>query len=312
MYRRSDSDPFFLSLMFSGLGIFFFFDGFRKWRRKRIIENIPTSKIRSLALGLVEIEGQAEQRVNLINAPLSGKGCIFYKYLVERLKNRGKHSSWVKVAQDCSFHHPFYLNDGTGRVLVDPQNAELNLDNPDFEFKTSLLGSDYPVNLLDFLIKNNIRYKSFLGKQSMRFQEWRIHPRDTVYVLGSARKNETFASDLRLRLNEKLKQIKADPLEMKKIDVNNDGTVSVEEWEEAVKKTQQKLLEEELKNADVSNEGNLVVGKGAEEKIFMISEKSEKELLNSLSAMSALKIFGGAILASIGLAWLGYLLKIIK
>src|SRR3989442_7552860 len=35
-------------------------------------------------------------------------------------------SEWVKVA-DESLHVPFYLDDNTGRVLVDPRGAEMDI-----------------------------------------------------------------------------------------------------------------------------------------------------------------------------------------
>ena len=59
-------DLFFWSVVGFGGGIFLFFKGLIWLKQKRLIENLPTSKIRSLAMGLVEIFGEvfpAEKKI---------------------------------------------------------------------------------------------------------------------------------------------------------------------------------------------------------------------------------------------------------
>jgi hypothetical protein len=298
---RSDSDTLkviaYLAI-FSGVGIWLFFDGFKKWRRKRLIENIPTSKIRSMAMGLVELQGKATEWIYKLKGPLSGRDCVFYKYLIERYERRGKSSSWVKVADGGSVDNLFHLDDGTGKVLINPRRAEINLDQPDFSFESGLFGGDIPSNLVNFLDQNNIRYQTWFGKQRMRFREWYICANDQVYVLGSVAKNESFVSDFKMKLNERLREIKAKPEEMMKLDNDGDGTVSIDEWQQAVAKMKEEMLEEQLKHPEQAQETNFVIDKGQEETIFIISEKSEKDLLERLNWQSLAEIIGGAILAS--------------
>lgn len=298
---RADDDTLkavaFLAI-FSGVGIWLFFNGFKKWRRKRLIENIPTSKIRSMAMGLVELQGQADQWMYAIKGPLSGRNCVFYKFLVERYERRGKNSSWVKVADGTSNDNLFHLDDGTGKVLVNPRRAEINLDQPDFSFESGLFGGDIPSNLVNFLDQNNIRYQTWFGKQRMRFREWDICPKDLVYVLGTVNKNENFVSDFKIKLNERLRELKSKPEEMMKFDADGDGTVSVYEWEQAVAKVKEGMLEKQLKQPEQAQETNFVIDKGQEETVFIISEKSEKDLLERLNWQSLLEIIGGALLAS--------------
>lgn len=291
-------------LTFSGiLGIVFFFDGFRLWRRKRLVENIPTSKIRSMAMGLVELYGEAEPYFILIKAPLTGEDCVFYKYLVERYETKGKNSVWVTVVNNASYHNPFYLNDDTGKVLINLQSVELHMDEPDFTFETGPCGKEYPQPLLSFLTQNSIRYKTFFGRFRMRFKEWRIHRKDKIYVLGSAQKNENLASDFKLELYNRIEQLKNSPAEIKKIDTDRDGEVSMDEWGRAVQNIEMDLLEG-LKNIERPAETNVMIAQGQEEKAFIISEESEKDLVRSLSWKSSLKVFGGAMLAIASLVML--------
>ena len=107
-------------------GLIGFFWGFMRLRRKRLIENIPTSTIRGMALGLVELIGRAKKDKPLIS-PLSLTPCVLYRYTVERYEKRGRHSSWVTVAKGSTFYCPFWIDDDTGKVLVFPQGAELIL-----------------------------------------------------------------------------------------------------------------------------------------------------------------------------------------
>lgn len=295
-------------VVFSGVGVWLFFDGFKKLRRKRLIENIPTSKIRSMAMGLVELQGKAGQWLYSLKGPLTGRDCVFYKYLIERYERRGKNSRWVKVAAGGSYDNLFHLDDSTGKVLINPRRAELNLAKPDFNFESGLFGGDIPSNLANFLDQNGIKYQTWFGKQRLRFQEWDICSNDQVYVLGTVNKNENFVSDFKMKLNERLRELKAKPEEMKKFDSDGDGTVSVYEWEQAVAKIKAEMLEEQLKQPEQAQETDFVIDKGQEETIFIISEKSEKDLLQSLSWQSLAEISGGAILACICIYFLIHLL----
>lgn len=294
-------------IVFAIVGIGFFFDGFRIWRRKRLIENIPTSKIRSMAMGLVELYGEAEPYFILIKAPLTGEDCVFYKYLVERYETKGKNSEWVTVVNNASYHNPFYLNDDTGKVLINLQHVELHMDEPDFTFETGPCGQEYPQPLLSFLTQNSIRYKSFFGRYRMRFKEWRIHRKDKIYVLGSAQKNENLASDFKLELYNRIEQLKNSPAEIKKIDKNQDGEISMDEWGRAVQNIEMDLLEE-LKNIERPAETNVVIARGQEERVFIISEKSEKDLARSLFSRAVPEIIVGALLSIVCLTFLYFLL----
>lgn len=303
MYINIDSRGIFLLTLFGISGIVLFFDGFRLWRRKRLIENIPTSKIRSMAMGLVELYGEAEPYFILIKAPLTGEDCVFYKYLAERLETKGKNSVWETVVNNASYHNPFYLNDDTGKALINLQHVELHMDDPDFSFETGPLGQEYPQPLLNFLTQNNIRYKSFFGRYRMRFKEWRIHRKDRIYVLGSAQKNKNLASDFKSGLYDKIEQLKSSPAEIKKIDKDRDGEISMDEWGRAVQNIEMNLLEE-LKNIERPAETDVMIAQGHEEKVFIISEESEKDLVQSLSWKSSLEVFGGALLAIVSLVML--------
>src|ERR1041384_4277072 len=97
-------------------GVVLFFWGFFQLRTKRLIEDIPTSTIRGMAPGLVEISGQA---VNWkpFKGPFTLQECIYYEYLVEQLVSSRKSSHWETISHGDTKNAPFYVRDDTGTVL---------------------------------------------------------------------------------------------------------------------------------------------------------------------------------------------------
>jgi hypothetical protein len=113
--------------IFSGMLSLMF--GFKWLREKYLIENTPTSKIRSLAMGPVEINGGVET-LSTVTAPYSGIQCVYCRYVMEEYEaqviNNNVHSGW-KVKDKGTKHTLFYLKDDTGKVLVNPQGAEVDI-----------------------------------------------------------------------------------------------------------------------------------------------------------------------------------------
>jgi hypothetical protein len=106
-------------------GAFLFFRGFSMLRIKRLILNTPSSKIRSASMGLVEITGMATGP-HTIPAGITGEPCFYYRAMAWQLRQSGRSNQWRKVA-DESLYVPFFVEDSTGRMLVNPQGAELDV-----------------------------------------------------------------------------------------------------------------------------------------------------------------------------------------
>lgn len=126
----------FLLLAGTVSGLVLFYRGFGLLQRKRFIEEIPTSTIRGAALGLVEVSGTATGDCTLV-APLSQLDCYFYQLTAWGTK---------KVAEE-SLCVPFYLDDETGRLLVDPEGAKLDI-TPGYsqEFGETKASSNYAIS----------------------------------------------------------------------------------------------------------------------------------------------------------------------
>lgn len=159
-------------------GPLWFAQGFGALRRKRLIENTPTSRIRSMAMGLVEVNGAVECRSQLA-APFSGRPCVYWQ--VEIDTRRGKRG-WHTVHRRGS-GQPFYLHDGTAAALVYPSGAECRLNHPTQE---ECLGISLPEVYADYLKRHCGASAGLWRLGAMRFRERILEETQRVYVLGTA------------------------------------------------------------------------------------------------------------------------------
>lgn len=60
----------------AGISLFSLRKGHRQFKRARLIEDMPTSKIRSASQGYTELIGVAENRGVTLSSPLSGSPCV--------------------------------------------------------------------------------------------------------------------------------------------------------------------------------------------------------------------------------------------
>jgi len=183
VYVRSN-DPTIYAFIGAFAGVYVFYRGFRMLQRKRLIENTPTSKIRSAAIGLVEVSGLANGPYT-IPAPVSQLPCYFHRTMVWIYVQSGKNKRWKKVV-DVRLQVPFYLEDETGRVLVDPSDAELDIHR-DFqqEYQHGLFQDDpIPENVQHFLARNGVT-----RDHPIKVEEYCIKPKNALFILGTLAEN---------------------------------------------------------------------------------------------------------------------------
>jgi E3 ubiquitin ligase len=165
-------------------GLYFFFTGFRLLARKRLLLSTPTSKIRSAALGLVEVNGVVTGP-NTIPAPITGQPCFLY-HTTAWQQRRDKKDEWEKVA-DETLHLPFFIDDSTGQLLIEPLGADLDLHR-DFreEFGSSFFFSqdEVPPRVSVFLSRHGI-----VPARRLRIEERTIKPEDWLFVAGTLTEN---------------------------------------------------------------------------------------------------------------------------
>jgi len=112
----------------------------RACHRKRLIDNLPTSKTQGVFIGLVELKGTVQCQQPLVSY-LAATPCVYYSFdieerwsrLVTETESDGKggtrtvtrtESGWTSVASQTEMT-PFYLQDDTGNLLIRPEGARI-------------------------------------------------------------------------------------------------------------------------------------------------------------------------------------------
>jgi E3 Ubiquitin ligase len=162
-------------------GIYLFVQGFRLLQRRRLILDTPASKVRSASMGMVELNGLAVGPYTMV-APITARPCYCYRTFVWEWKQQGKNKQWVKVAAEC-MHLPFFLDDNTGKVMVDPRGADLDL-HQDFheEFCDGFFTTkeEAPPNVRSFLSRHGISTSN-----KIKVEESCIKPKNALFLLGT-------------------------------------------------------------------------------------------------------------------------------
>ena len=252
----------------AGGGLILF--GFTVLRRKHLLEDIPTSRIRSVAMGFAELAGRAKSRTPLA-APYSQIPCVYFRYLVEEERRRSRGGrEWVAIDRGAS-SEPFYLQDTTGALLVDPSGAE-----------TVLQRSFCRVE----------RGEGWLARRK-RYSEWWIVPGQKMFVAGTVRRIRDEVLERRVALGDRLRELKQNPDRMKAFDTDRDGQIDAEEWGNAVRVVRDELVREAAQAPQEVPEESILIGKGTDETTFVIAERGEKALLMRLGLTAAGAFLGG-------------------
>ncbi len=161
-----------------GSGPLLLWRSLRDFRTRRLIQNTPTARIRSMPMGLVEVNGEAVPRSEL-SAPFSGRPCAYWEL---DISIRGRRDSFRVVHRNAS-GHPFFLKDDTGMALVYPQGATVRLT---CGVEEVCAGLSLPDCYAQYLKEQHLARGVLWRMDTMRFRERLLEAGDHVYVLGTA------------------------------------------------------------------------------------------------------------------------------
>jgi len=207
---ESDTGPFENLILFL-IGLYLIYDGFGKWKTKRLMEDTPTEKIRSVAAGRTELEGVVHSDETTLPAPFTDEECVYVEWKVEVYDYTHTYSEdggtdKYDIVAEGSRAVPFYLEDGTGRILVaaddESLTAEVSTDNT--HQITVGTGDSPPETVEQFIEAHDSQYENagslsnpigFVksrykkighSKQARRYTQRVIPEGGEVYVLGKA------------------------------------------------------------------------------------------------------------------------------
>ncbi len=190
-----------LSLAAGTVGATSLYAWYANLRRYRAVSDTPTSRVSSAPQGYIELVGKGvcSARERLMS-PLSALPCLWYRYLVEEKSG----NKWHRIDSGVS-SEVFGLNDGTGSILIDPNNAEIFSSN-----------------------------KQVRMNGNFRHTEWALIEGETLYVLGEhvTHNGSTVYLNARQDISNLLAEWKRDKKNLlKRFDLDSDGHISHDEWE---------------------------------------------------------------------------------
>lgn len=269
-----------LALLFGGsgllAGLFLFYRGFRLLQQKRWIEDTPVSKIAAAAIGSIKVVGRAAGPYTLIS-PLAGADCYYYRAVAWNGQNaQNEEEAESRVVE--SIHAPLFVEDETGRLMIDPQGAQLDLP---YEYDEDVSSLSMTECARRFLRRHGL---SDAGGTTVT--ECVIKPGDPLFVLGMLREN---------RAGEN-RYLSAEAADLQR-----------REEMEAMGVPESELPKADSRIApgfDLSPE--TVVGKGRDRRPFVLSRETPRGMIEGMARSVVFDIWGGPALALLSL---GLLLK---
>jgi len=280
--------------------------GFYLWKKSfqhaRVMEDTPTSKVRSAAQGFVELTGiQHAIEGSALTAPLSGIPCTWWDYKIEKKKRRRTSkgqttTTWVTVEKDTSVGF-FNLRDDTGEALVNPRGAAVTPSLRKVWYGNSRKPMGGPSG------SGSAFGGAFGGRY--RYTERLMRSGEPIYALGHFEtwSNVEGAKERSERRAKILAEWKKNPAELvERFDEDGDGRIDEDEWERA-REAAEALVEEHVAKAAAQPEVSLLV-KPEDDHPFILSTKSQEELAKSYRwrALGGLLVFlVGAVVLGVSL-----------
>jgi hypothetical protein len=282
-----------------------FYFAFRNLHRARLIEDTPTSRIRSAPQGYVELVGEAAMMSGEpVLAPLSSTPCCWWRYKIERKNDKG----WRAVRSDKS-DNLFLLRDSTGECIIDPDGAKVSPSEKNIWYgpnPTPTAGPDKgtgtryaKVKRFGIRISVNITFDG-----DYRYTEETIIPGDPLYAIGLFSSigeidRKALRDDM---IKGRLRQWKADHATLiERFDTNHDGQIDLQEWESVRRSAEREVVREQLQQEQQPI--HTLRSTGTTRRPLMISTKAEFELVRHYRLL-ALAALVGFFMAGSAAVWL--------
>ena len=244
---------------------------FRGLRTLRLIEDMPTSQVRSAAQGYVEFEGKVECADGKpLRSPLQDIPCVWWRYRVEEM-DPGEDRGAGRRVEGGRSHECFVMRDGTGACVIDPDQAQI-------------VGAETRA----------------WTQGTRRFEESVIRAGQPLYALGLFRTPENHAEDAERReVGALISTWQLDRLELaRRFDANRNGTLDDAEWAAA---WQAATAEVRARRPDRPTELH-VLCRPADRRPYLLSVLSQRTLASRYWFQSITGLLAAATLTTL-LVW---------
>jgi len=149
-----------LAAVLSLLAVLALGGGFKELRELRQLERTPRSLVAGVLPGEVNLRGTALAAESTLTSPRTRTTTLYYRYHVERRTRDSEGKTRWSTVSDQRQSVPFWLQDDSGRIRVDPQG---------------------PTNF-------DVHKRFSVTEGDMRYSEYRIDPGNAVFLFGHAQR----------------------------------------------------------------------------------------------------------------------------
>jgi hypothetical protein len=286
-----------LLVCLAAAGLYSLWYAFKSWAKNRLVEDTPTSRVRSAAQGYIELIGRGvAPEKPPIRGPLTGMTCAWWRYKIE---DGGWGRRRRSTVDSGTSETPFLLDDGSGRCLIDPRGAEV------FPGVTTVwYGPDaWPQGrvpnapgILGWLLAS-------LSTGRYRYTEHRLQANEPLYAIGEFRSlggvgvDDPEAAEAKLLHEWKQNQSTL----LARFDTNHDGKLSAAEWQEARAAAHKEIIDGRCAAA-VTPAVN-VLADPMDGRAFLLAAADGESLARRLR-IRALAGLSGFVASSAALAWI--------
>lgn len=179
--------------------------GFRLRKQRNLIQETPTEDVESLSAGVSEVAGTARPHPEhgTIPAPFSEDECLVAEWEIEEYESDDDGGHWETVARGVE-SVPFHVDDGTGKLLVDPhEDAVLDVDE-DAEPRIRVDSGESPPSAVESFVAREpsvgasgdslLGVLNFGSAGDRRYYHHLIRPGEEVYAFGYVEPREGVSS----------------------------------------------------------------------------------------------------------------------
>ena len=223
------------------------FAALRMFHRARLVEDMPTSKIRSCPQGYVELYGTTKWMEGPeIYAPLTGQPCVWYSFVIEEYARHSK-QKWRRIDSGVS-QNLFLLEDDSGSCVIDPEGAEVTPSSSQTWVGRKLLKAN--ANTKNTSAMKAVADVLMSSRQKYRYTERRLDQFESLYAIGEYTSVGTgYEQSLKDVASAKLRELKRDKDKLAEYDKNQDGDIDQAEWEQARIDAKQAAIEQQLSSS---------------------------------------------------------------
>lgn len=258
--QLSDNEFLIVTVLGSIISLYAFYLMVKRHHITRLIENTPTSKIRSAAQGYVELNGKAQlMDGSTLLSPLSTRACVWYRYKIEKevihRDSKGNVTRSWQLIKSARSDNLFLIEDETGRCIIDPDDA-------------------------DVVTTDKRVWYSHEFMQRRRYTEELITESEPLYAIGlfktidhvERHKHKSHISTL-------LRHWKKSPnLLLLKYDKDNNGELNEEEWHQ-VSLAAERQVQRDYGQKALQEPLNLLKMTPHKNQAFILSTLSEEKLI---------------------------------